>query len=69
MYEANVRRNFKDSLFCMVFQEKKELLSLYNAINGSRYEDPELLEITTIQDVRYMPLRGCSIFPVYTSGM
>ena len=61
MYEANVRRCFKDSLFRMVFQEKRELLSLYNAINGSRYEDPELLEITTIQDVLYMGLKNdCS---------
>ena len=48
------RRNYKDSLFRMVFREKKELLSLYNAINGTAYEDPEELIVTTIEDVLYM---------------
>ena len=28
----------------MVFQEKKELLELYNAVSGKHYEDPEELE-------------------------
>ena len=49
-----VRRSYKDSLFRMVFREKKELLGLYNAINGTHYEDPEELEVTTIEDVLYM---------------
>ena len=48
------RRNYKDSLFRMVFREKKELLSLYNAINGTAYEEPEELIVTTIEDVLYM---------------
>lgn len=32
-YEVN--REHKSSLFCMSFQEKKDLLELYNAMNGS----------------------------------
>ena len=48
------RRNYKDSLFRMVFREKKELLCLYNAINGTAYDDPEELMVTTIEDVLYM---------------
>ena len=48
------RRNYKDSLFRMVFREKKKLLSLYNAINGTAYDDPEELMVTTIEDVLYM---------------
>ena len=31
MAKKQIRRNFKDSLFRMIFREKKELLSLYNA--------------------------------------
>ena len=58
MEKTNVRRNFKSSLFSMIFEEKSELLSLYNAINGSNYEDPELLEITTIQDVLFMGIKN-----------
>ena len=46
MGKRKVRRGYKDSLFRMVFREKKELLSLYNAINGTNYDDPD------------MPLRG-----------
>ncbi|MBS5669079.1 MAG: hypothetical protein KHW73_04630, partial [Clostridium sp.] len=30
-------RTYKDSVFCRIFNEKKELLSLYNALNMSHY--------------------------------
>ena len=43
MSDTTVNRSYKDSLFRMIFREKKELLSLYNAINGTHYEDPEQL--------------------------
>ena len=54
MGKMAARRNYKDSLFRMVFREKGELLSLYNAINGTDYDDPEELIVTTIEDVLYM---------------
>lgn len=40
------KRTYKSRLFEMIFSQKKELLELYNAVNGTTYEDPELLEIT-----------------------
>lgn len=40
MVIVRVNRKFKDSLFRVIFSEKKELLELYNAINGSHYENP-----------------------------
>ena len=58
MSNAAVNRNYKDTLFRMVFREKKELLSLYNAINGTHYEDPEALTITTIDNALYMGLKN-----------
>lgn len=58
MNATNVRRKFKAGLFSKIFEGKPELLSLYNAINGSHYEDPELLEITTIEDVLYMGIKN-----------
>ncbi len=58
MGKTTVRRNYKDSLFRMVFREKKELLSLYNAINGTSYDNPEDLIITTLEDVLYMGLKN-----------
>mgnify|MGYP000394016154 CR=1 FL=1 len=33
----HVNRNYKDTLFRALFAEKKHLLSLYNAVNGTDY--------------------------------
>ena len=38
MNEANVQRNFKDTIFRMLFKDKENLLSLYNALNGTDYQ-------------------------------
>ena len=43
-----VQRNYKDTLFRMIFSDKKALLSLYNAISGKDYKDPDELEIVTL---------------------
>lgn len=55
---VRVNRKFKDSLFRMVFRGRKELLSLYNAINRSDYQNPEELEITTIEDAIYIGVKN-----------
>ncbi|MBQ9984341.1 MAG: hypothetical protein IJP29_07100 [Lachnospiraceae bacterium] len=55
------RHNFKDRLFIKLFHDKNELLSLYNALNGSNYSDPNLLEITTLSDMVYIGIKNdCS---------
>lgn len=51
MTNGMINRKYKDSLFRMIFREKEELLSLYNAMNGTEYKDPEMLEVNTIEDV------------------
>ena len=38
--KVTAHRTYKSSVFIMVFQEKKELLELYNAVSGKHYEDP-----------------------------
>ena len=38
-------RNYKDSVFRMLFSEKPALLGLYNALNGTTYTDPDELEV------------------------
>ena len=55
---TKVKRNFKDSLFRMVFHGKEELLSLYNAVNGSSYTNADDLEINTLEDVVYMGMKN-----------
>lgn len=62
MDKTNVRRSYKDSLFRMIFRGKEELLSLYNAVNGSNYENPERLKVTTIEDVLYMGIKNDASF-------
>ena len=36
-----VNKKYKDRLFRFIFKEKRELLTLYNALNGTHYTDPE----------------------------
>ena len=51
--EIRVARNHKDRLFRMIFREKKELLSLYNAVNGTSY--------TNAEELRDCNLRKCHL--------
>lgn len=51
-------REYKDSVFRMLFSEKRELLSLYNAINGTKYDNPEDLQITTLKNAIYMTVKN-----------
>ena len=51
-------RTYKASLFQMIFKEKKELLSLYNAVNGTSYDNPDELEINTLENALYMNVKN-----------
>lgn len=53
-----VNRNYKDTIFRMLFSDRKNLLSLYNAINGTSYENPEELEIVTLENAIYMGMKN-----------
>ena len=56
--EIRVAKNHKDRLFRMIFREKKELLSLYNAVNGTSYTNAEDLEIVTLENAIYMNMKN-----------
>ncbi|MBQ3479088.1 MAG: hypothetical protein IJH25_13065 [Clostridia bacterium] len=48
---------YKDRLFSFMFgnsEHREWTLSLYNAVNGTRYDDPEQISIETIRQVLYM---------------
>lgn len=51
-------RLYKSRLFVMLFEDKKNLLELYNAVSGKHYEDPELLKINTLDNAIYMSMRN-----------
>ncbi|MCH5249041.1 MAG: hypothetical protein J1E98_03890 [Lachnospiraceae bacterium] len=54
MNEITVQRNYKDTIFRMLFKDKENLLSLYNALNKTDYTDVDELEITTLESAVYM---------------
>lgn len=53
-----VNRIYKDRLYKMIFNDKSELLKLYNAINGTHYDDPAMQTITTLDNAIYMTMEN-----------
>ena len=53
-----VNRMYKSTLFAMLFEDKDNLLELYNAMSKKHYTDPELLEINTLENAIYMSIRN-----------
>ena len=53
-----VNRIYKDRLYKMIFNDKSELLKRYNAINGTHYDDPAMLTITTLDNAIYMTMEN-----------
>ena len=62
-----VQRNYKDTLFRMVFSDKEALLSLYNAISEKDYKDPDELEIVTLENAIYMNKKNDLAFLIDSS--
>ena len=59
MSETNQKS--KDRLFRFIFaraENREWTLSLYNAVNGSKYTDPEAIQVTTIEDAVYMSMKN-----------
>ncbi len=50
--------NYKDTVFRMIFKDLGELLSLYNAVNDTHYDNPKELEITTLENAIYMNMKN-----------
>ncbi len=52
-------RKVKDRLFCYIFEkDKKALLELYNALNGTDYQDERALQVVTLENVVYMSMNN-----------
>ena len=60
-------RKYKDTVFRMLFSDSKNLLSLYNAINGTAYENPDDLEIVTLENAIYMGMKNDLAFIIDTN--
>ena len=51
-------KKYKDTIFRMLFENKENLLSLYNAVTGRSYEDAKELEIVTLDNAVYMGMKN-----------
>ena len=57
-------REYKSDLFSMLMQEKEYALETYNAINGSDYQNPEDIEIITLEHGVALSIRNDASFIV-----
>ncbi|MBO5282882.1 MAG: hypothetical protein J6B43_07150, partial [Lachnospiraceae bacterium] len=55
---AAENRNYKDTLFRMIFHKPEDLLNLYNAVNDTDYENPQELQIVTLENAIYMNMKN-----------
>ncbi len=58
---ATVNRENKSLLFCFIFgseENKKYLLSLYNAVNNTNYTNLDDIEINTLSDIIYIRMKN-----------
>ena len=53
-----VNRTYNSRIFEMIFSDKTELLTLYNAVNKTHYTDAEQLEINTLENAIYMSMHN-----------
>ena len=68
-YQANehqltVKRPYKDTIFRMLYHDKENLLSLYNAMNGKNYTNPAELQIVTLDNAIYMGMKNDLAFQI-----
>mgnify|MGYP004541305615 CR=1 FL=1 len=54
--KANVK--YKDTIFRMLYREKENLLSLYNAMNDRNYTNPDDLQVVTLENALYMGMKN-----------
>ncbi len=56
--ELHPNRTYKARIFEMIFRDKRELLGLYNAVNGTHYDEPEALVVNTLENAVYMSMHN-----------
>jgi hypothetical protein len=56
--EVKGNRNTKSTLLPKIFEEKEKLLELFNAVNGTNYQDVDDVEINTIEGILYMTTKN-----------
>ena len=61
---SNGNREYKSDVFSMLMQDKANALSVYNALNGTNYTNPDELEICTLDKGVSLSIRNDAAFIV-----
>ena len=64
--EIKANRSYKDTIFRMLFSDKKNLLELYNAVSGRNYDNADDLQIVTLENAVYMGMKNDLAFLLNT---
>ncbi|MDO4324142.1 MAG: hypothetical protein Q4C61_16635 [Lachnospiraceae bacterium] len=62
---GNPARTYKDRLFRMLFKDKTNFLELYNAMNGTAYDNPDDLTVTTLENAIYISMKNDISYLLY----
>ncbi len=55
-------REYKSDVFSMLMEDKENALAVYNALNGSSYEDPEQVEMCRLEKSISLSIRNDAAF-------
>ena len=58
------KKNYRDSLFRSLFNNKRKLLELINALEGTRFTDPKEIRITTLKGTFFNDLKNDISFQI-----
>ena len=53
-----INEKYRDTVFRMIFNNSRQLLELYNAVNHTDYDDPDALEIVTLENAIYLGMKN-----------
>ena len=65
--QPTANRKYNDTVFRMLFSDKKNLLALYNAVASKAYTDPQALQVVTLENAVYMGMKNDVAFIIDTN--
>ena len=63
--QAKANRQHKDQVFRMIYKDRYNFLELYNALNETTYDNPDELEITTLENAVYLGMKNDVSYLLY----
>ena len=66
-----INKEYKDRLFKAIFGSREHrdwTLALYNAVNGSGYDDPSKIEFNTIENAVYLGMHNGEVSGGHRTG-